>query len=154
MTQFDFAPESQKATIQTAHLLLLQAARLRQKLQAAVTEACDLTLSEKELLGRVQQSGGEVRMSDISSALMFTEGGATKIIGRLEKQGLVTRHRSETDKRVILINITQEGESKLKTALNAMANVAYPLLTKVYSEDECAEMTRLLKKLDEHIDEA
>ncbi|KZK83138.1 Organic hydroperoxide resistance transcriptional regulator [Pseudovibrio sp. Ad13] len=152
MTQFDFAPESQKATIQTAHLLLQQAARLRQKLQTAVTEACDLTLSEKELLGRVQQSGGEVRMSDISSALMFTEGGATKIIGRLEKQGLVTRHRSQEDKRVILINITEEGESKLATALSAMANVAYPLLSKVYSEEECAQMSRLLEKLGAHPD--
>ncbi|MEM9629953.1 MAG: MarR family transcriptional regulator [Pseudomonadota bacterium] len=138
-------------TIRVAHLLLLQAARLRQKLQTAVTEACDLTLSEKELLGRVHRSGAPVTMSDISDALMFTEGGATKIIGRLEKRGLVTRQRSEEDKRVVLINVTDEGITRLNCALKAMENVAHPFFDEHFSHAECLEMTRLLEKIDRHL---
>jgi DNA-binding MarR family transcriptional regulator len=148
MTKIDLPDEIQQPAIQTAHLLLLQSARLRQKLEAAVLEACAVTLSEKELLGRVCKSGGEVRMSDISNALMFTEGGAIKIIGRLEKRGLVTRKRSDQDKRVILINLTAEGADKLSAALQATAKVAHPLLNEAYSEQDCSEMVGLLEKLD------
>ena len=104
-----FPPPSQRQNLKLSHLLLLQAARVRRRINMALVAECELTLSEKELLARLHQSGGQMRMSDVSDALMFTDGGATKIIARLTERGLVTRQRSKQDRRIVLIDITGDG---------------------------------------------
>lgn len=150
MQKIKLPPQNQLPKIKASHLLLVQASQLRRKLNTALVEKCDITLSEKELLARVHQSGGQMRMSDVSDALMFTDGGATKIIKRLTERGFVTRQRSEKDGRVILIDITGSGTEKLAVALDAMASVAYPLMDETFTSEECKTLTNLLEKLDAH----
>lgn len=137
--------------IEFAHNLLLQATRLRRKLNEALAEHCNISLSEKEILAHIHFSGGQVRMSEVSASLMFTDGGATKIIMRLVNRGFVTRERSEEDKRVILINITDEGIQKLFTAIEAMTSVALPVMSETYSTDECEALTDLLVRLEDRL---
>ncbi|WKD49804.1 MarR family winged helix-turn-helix transcriptional regulator [Microbulbifer spongiae] len=142
-------PSSDKLTqIEAAHQILLQGIQLRQKLNTALLEKCDITLSEKELLAKVYMSGEQIRMSDVSKTLMFTEGGATKIIKRLADRGFVTRQQSEHDGRVFLIDITNSGAEKLADALQTMESVAYPLMKETLTTKECETLTKLLKKLN------
>ena len=151
MLKKNLHPRSYLPNIKLSHLLLLQAARLRRNINSALIENCDLTLSEKELLALVHRAGGQARMSDVSDGLMFTEGGATKIIGRLLGRGFVTRQRSKEDKRVVLVDITDAGEEKLFEALKVVGEVVHSLLKETLSSEERAVLSRLLKKLDSHL---
>lgn len=134
--------------IEAAHQILVQGIQLRQKLNTAVLDSCGVTLSEKELLAKVYMSGTEIRMSDVSKTLMFTEGGATKIIKRLVERGFVTRNKSEQDGRVFLIGITESGIETLERALKTMEANAYPLMLETFTPEECKTLSSLLKKLD------
>lgn len=151
MREIKLPPEEQQPKIRLSHLLLLQASRMRKKLNEAVVEQCGITLPEKEVMMRVYRTGGQMRMSDVSNTLMFTDGGATKIINRLTDRGFVTRKRSEDDGRVILIDITDAGIDKLTDALHTMASVAYPIMRDAFSDEECEDMTGLLQRLDEFL---
>lgn len=50
-------------------------------------------------------------MSEISEHMHLSQGAATGLVDRLSKLGLVERNRSTTDRRVVSIQITDEGRS-------------------------------------------
>jgi DNA-binding MarR family transcriptional regulator len=143
-------PTIQHPFIKLSHELLAQATQVRQKLDLGLLKSCNITLSEKEVLARLHKSGGQMRMSDISDALKFTEGGTTKMVTRLTKRGFVSRQRSEQDGRVVLITISEAGTEKLTDAIHVMAAITYPLLSDIYSLEECDSLTSLLKKLNDN----
>ncbi len=59
---------------------------------------------------------GEVSGSELARAASLSLATVTGILTRLEKRGLVTRRRSETDKRRVLVRATPEAERLLAAA--------------------------------------
>ena len=59
---------------------------------------------------------GAVSISKLSNEVSLSQGTVTTIIDRLENRGLVTRHRSTQDKRVVHATLTQDGEAMVKEA--------------------------------------
>ncbi|HSJ44385.1 MAG TPA: MarR family transcriptional regulator [Euzebyales bacterium] len=45
----------------------------------------------KEVLFRISLAGGSMRMAELAQALLFTAGGATRIVDRMVRAGLVDR---------------------------------------------------------------
>ncbi|ASG67809.1 hypothetical protein CDV26_04870 [Francisella halioticida] len=149
--QLKLPPQKKLPKIKLSHLLLLQATKIRRKLNLSLTEKCNLTLSEKEVLAQVYKHEGKIRMSDISNKLLFTDGGTTKIIKRLASRGLIKQERSNKDKRVIFIDITSIGVNKLSDALDTMVSVACPLIEETFTLYECKTLTKLLEKFENTI---
>ncbi len=54
---------------------------------------------------------GAVSISKLSTEVTLSQATVTTIIDRLEARGLVTRHRSTQDKRVVHATLTQTGEA-------------------------------------------
>ncbi len=52
---------------------------------------------------------GPMRMSEIAEALETSQANVTGLIDRLERAGFVRRVRSESDRRVVEVSITQQG---------------------------------------------
>lgn len=52
-------------------------------------------------------------MRDIARSAFVTKSGATRIVQRLEKRGLIQRERNEDDGRVCCVTLTEEGASFL-----------------------------------------
>ena len=77
--------------------------------EQAVVRDCAITLPQMhtlEILG--QQS--PLRMKELAAKMGVTTGTLTVGIDRLEKQGLVTRIPHETDRRSILVALTETGQ--------------------------------------------
>jgi DNA-binding MarR family transcriptional regulator len=58
----------------------------------------------------------EITAGEIANAVSLSQATVTGILERMEKRELLTRQRSETDKRRIMVRITQEGKDILKNA--------------------------------------
>jgi DNA-binding MarR family transcriptional regulator len=58
----------------------------------------------------------EITAGAIANAVSLSQATVTGILERMEKRELLTRQRSETDKRRIMVRITQEGKDILKNA--------------------------------------
>ena len=78
--------------------------------EQAVVRDCAITLPQMhtlEILG--QQS--PLRMKELAAKMGVTTGTLTVGIDRLEKQGLVARIPHETDRRSILVALTETGQA-------------------------------------------
>jgi len=67
----------------------------------------DLSNSEMHVLDAVGPEGGN--MSTIATKLRITMGSLTTSMNRLVIKGYVERNRSETDRRVVNISLTEKG---------------------------------------------
>lgn len=72
----------------------------------------------------------------------------TRLIDRLEKQGLVERTRSGEDRRLSLTKITTKGQKLLKT-MQPILETATKDVTKNLNTEECKELSRLCEKIYE-----
>lgn len=59
-------------------------------------------------------------VSELSKSVSLSQGTVTDIVLRLEKKGLLARRRSETDKRRVLVSITENGIALLEKAPSAL----------------------------------
>jgi DNA-binding MarR family transcriptional regulator len=77
--------------------------------------ATGLTPSQLLVLQEIERRG-ETTPSAVASALQFGQATVTNIVDRLEALGLARRHRSERDRRQVILRITAEGRERLETA--------------------------------------
>ena len=85
-------------------------------------------------------------MSEIASKLEITLGGVTSLADRMEKAQLIERKRSEKDRRVVRLALTEEG----KSLLNDLAIARNKALEKYFSKltpAEVQELERLCRKM-------
>jgi DNA-binding MarR family transcriptional regulator len=76
-----------------------------------------MSLSEYTALMQLSEAPGQtLRMSDLASACALSLSGMSRIVGRLEAQGLVERERSSCDGRGLDAVLTDAGLGRLRRA--------------------------------------
>jgi DNA-binding MarR family transcriptional regulator len=96
--------------------LLDQHARAHCALERTLKEH-DLGVSEYEVLERL--CGGEPdhrRMQDIGAAVHLSQSALSRVVARLEADGLVERKMCTEDRRGIYVAITDAGRARYKAA--------------------------------------
>jgi len=87
------------------------------RLDAELEREQGLPLSSYEvLISLADAPGGRLRMGELAGALLLSRSGLTRLVDRLERQGMVARERCEDDARGFFAVITEAGRRKLKTA--------------------------------------
>ena len=69
----------------------------------------DTTLPRFDVMAALYRRREGVTMSELSRMLLVSNGNATTVVDRLEKDGLVRRTPSETDRRTVFVALTPEG---------------------------------------------
>ncbi|WP_168198665.1 MarR family winged helix-turn-helix transcriptional regulator [Nesterenkonia sp. NBAIMH1] len=91
--------------------------RVMHELERELRDAHGLSLSEYDVLHRLQDADEHcLRMSELARALLYSTGGLTRLIDRMEKRALVERRTFSEDRRVTRVSITPEGEQSLRRA--------------------------------------
>lgn len=73
---------------------------------------------EFEVLIRLARSPGrQLRMTDLSSQTSLTTSGVTRVVDRLERDGLVCRRSCASDRRISYAAITEVGVARLGEVL-------------------------------------
>jgi DNA-binding MarR family transcriptional regulator len=94
-----------------AHAALVRA--LDQELQ----QAEELPLTSYEVLLRLEDAPGRrLRMSELADSLFLSQSGATRLVDRLVREGLLTRERCDTDGRGTYAVLTEAGLERLQRA--------------------------------------
>ncbi len=107
--------------------------------------SCDLTPSQfavVECLGHK----GEMTLGELSGKMLMSCGNMTVVVDNLEKEGLVERIRSESDRRVIRVRLTAAGVELFARIFPDHAKLVAKLAG-VLSSDEQQQLATLLKKL-------
>ena len=69
----------------------------------------DTTLPRFDLMAQLQRAPKGMKMGELSRRMMLTNGNITGITDQLEKEGLVTRTKMETDRRSSVLKLTPQG---------------------------------------------
>lgn len=75
----------------------------------------DTTLPRFDVMAALFREGGPLKMSELSKMLLVSNGNASTIVNRLEKDGLVTRTPVPTDRRVVMVDLTESGRTQFET---------------------------------------
>ena len=86
-----------------------------------IAAATGLTPSQLLVLQEIERSG-EAIPSAVAARLQFSQATITSLVDRLAAAGLVTRRRSERDKRQVLLGATDAGRDVLERAPDMLQN--------------------------------
>jgi DNA-binding MarR family transcriptional regulator len=98
------------------HALVEQHARVTIALERALAEH-DLGISEFEVLAELASAPeNECRMQQLSGTVHLSQSALSRVVGRLEEQGLVCRNMCKDDRRGIFASLTPAGRERYKQA--------------------------------------
>jgi DNA-binding MarR family transcriptional regulator len=95
---------------------------------------------------------GPKTAGQLSVATGLRPAATTALIDRLAKRGLVRRTRSETDRRTVLVEMTELGQAKTWEAYGPLVAAGQPLLDEL-SREQLAFMREYLDRIRELTDE-
>jgi DNA-binding MarR family transcriptional regulator len=127
--------------------LLELEARVLGVLDAELREKRGVSVGEFDAMYQLWvQPGGRCRMKDLANRLLVTRGGATKLIIRLEKRGLV-RRISQSGLQAVVAELTPEGQSVLEGAMDTHFDGVRRLVISRLEPEELAMLRRVAERL-------
>lgn len=112
---------------------------------AAVIERIEKDLSEQRkiplttydvLVALYQSPDKKLRMTDLAKKVVITRSGLTRVIERLEREGFVTRERTEEDRRGAFAILTREGKKAFLATWPTYADGISNYFLSVLDEEE------------------
>jgi DNA-binding MarR family transcriptional regulator len=85
-----------------------------------------------------QAPAGRLRRVDLARRLALTPSGVTRLLGPLERRGLVTRESSGTDARATYAVLTKSGKTLVKDAAATLGATAESILGSLGERDRVA----------------
>ena len=114
-----------------------------------------LTAPQLLVLQAIQEMDS-VAISRLSTHVSLSQATVTNILDRLESRGLVSRHRSTRDKRVVHATLTPQGEAKIQQAPKPLQDVFSAAFEKLEEWEKSmiiASLQRVASMMNaEHID--
>lgn len=125
--------------------------RLAKHLTREISETLskfDLNPGEFDVLATLRRSGKPYQLSptDLYNSMMVTSGTMTNRIDGLEKAKLVERRPDPSDRRGILIHLTDKGFKLIEEAVEAHVENGHRIFS-VLEESELETLNILLRKL-------
>jgi DNA-binding MarR family transcriptional regulator len=125
--------------------LLMRAARTLRRRFGAVLAPWDLSPHQARAL-RVVGSGDGVRLSELAEALRIAPRSATEVADGLQERGLVERAADPTDRRAVVLTVTEAGRQVQREVDAARAADSAELFARLSAADR-AELARILRVL-------
>lgn len=95
--------------------------------------------SYEVLLYLAEAPGKRLRMSELAASLLLSQSGVTRLVDRLEREGLVRRERCEEDARGFFAVLSQEGEARFRAVRPThLAGVRRLFLDRLSADDQRA----------------
>lgn len=91
---------------------------------------------------KILADGNTIPQSELVKQLDMRPQSASEMLKKLEKRGLITRHQSKTDKRVIDLTITEQGKQMYKQSEDFT-----PIALSALTDEEKQQFANILDKL-------
>jgi DNA-binding MarR family transcriptional regulator len=99
------------------HSMLRAHASVVRRLEAELTTEHGLSLPAYEVLAHLSGTPDRsLRMTELSEAALLSPSGVTRLVDKLQRDGLVRRRRCSADARVIYCELTDAGMARLVAA--------------------------------------
>ena len=117
-------------------------------IERELAEARQLPLSSYDvLLALVEAPEHRLRMHEIARAVVLSRSGLTRLIDRLEAEGLLSRERSNIDRRGAYAVLTAKGLEAVRQAWPIYAKGISQHFTSLLNDEEAHVLTTALERI-------
>ena len=128
--------------------LLRVHSRMTKALDAELVREHGLPLSSYEvLLFLADAPDGSLRMSELADGVLLSRSGLTRLVDRMEREGLLRRERCADDARGFNAAITDEGRALFRVARRTHLDGVRERFLAHLSPEELRELARLWERL-------
>jgi DNA-binding MarR family transcriptional regulator len=122
--------------------------QIQRRVEADMATHHDLALASFNVLVRLGESpGGRLRMNDLADRVLLSRSGLTRLIDRMQRDGLVERASCDSDARGLYAVLTPMGRQRLADATPTYRDSVQKRVMDRLDEDDMAAFTRILDKL-------
>jgi DNA-binding MarR family transcriptional regulator len=111
----------------------------------------NLSLTEYEILVRLSERDGQLRMAQLADALAHSRSRVTHTIRRMENAGLVARTTSPDDGRGVIASLTDKGRELLECIAPLHVNGVRDHLVDLASDDDFAALGRVMNAVSDNL---
>ena len=99
---------------------------------------------------KMLEAFGDLSLTELSARMKAKNSTLTGIIDRMQRDGLVERARSDEDRRVVLIRLTDRGR-ELASAVPVASMQIFATALQALSHDERTTLRKLLRKVSDAV---
>jgi DNA-binding MarR family transcriptional regulator len=107
---------AEQGLVQEWHELLARYSAVFTALECRLQERHGIGANEFEALERLATCDFKCRSADLTGAIHLSQSATSRLVARLEKEGLVERALCELDRRGIFVTITDAGRERYLAA--------------------------------------
>jgi DNA-binding MarR family transcriptional regulator len=124
---------------------------LERRADRATREHIGLKYVQYEVLIRLRNAGGELRMTELANKLVSTPSGQTYQLAQLEKAGLAERVIAPGDERGVLARITEKGRTLLREVSQHQNDMIVEAVIAPLTREQVEAAHRILGALQLHL---
>ncbi|MGC5328026.1 MarR family winged helix-turn-helix transcriptional regulator [Brevibacillus sp. SYSU BS000544] len=99
------------------------------------------------LIALYEAPGKRLRINEIGKSVVLSRSGLTRLVDRLERENLIIRERSETDRRGAFAVLTRDGQRELLKAWPVYAKGIQEHFVSKVSNEELELLRTILQKM-------
>jgi DNA-binding MarR family transcriptional regulator len=103
-----------------------------------------------DVLVHLEESPAGIPMTELAERILYSKSGFTRVVDRMEEEGLVRRLRLEHDRRSILIVLTDKGTETLDEARRHHRDGIERHFSQHLAHADIKALTRALEKVSAH----
>ena len=131
--------------------LLRTHAELVRELDHELVEAYGLPLTQYEVLIRLADAPDRrMRMTELARSVFLSQSGVTRLVDRLEAQGLVVREPCPEDRRGLHARLTDAGSDLLARARPSHLAGVRTLFLQHFDDDELRALAAAWERVSQH----
>jgi DNA-binding MarR family transcriptional regulator len=131
--------------------LIMGMTLLNDRLDADLRKEFDISLAEYEILVRLSENDGQMRMAHLANAMAHSRSRVTHTVSRLERAGLVARRNSKSDGRGVVATLTDEGKGLLTRAAPVHVTGVRDHLVDLATDDDFAALGRVMNAVADQL---
>ena len=124
---------------------------LSDRLDDDLRRIANLSLTEYEILVRLSEREGQLRMAQLADALAHSRSRVTHTIKRMEDAGLVERSTSPDDGRGVIASLTEKGWQLLRDIAPVHVDGVRDHLVDLVSDEDFAALGRVMNAVADHL---
>jgi DNA-binding MarR family transcriptional regulator len=129
-------------------------ARITDVLARELREVESLPLAWYDVLVQLQEAPGHrLRMQELAEAVLLSKSGLTRLVDRMEREGLVRRSACPDDRRGILAELTDNGLATLRRTSTTHLQGIDAHFASHLTGAEATELAIILRRLTDRADD-
>ncbi len=131
--------------------LVMGSTLLFDRLDDDLRRSFDISLGEYEVLVRLSERDGQLRMAQLADAMAHSRSRVTHTVKRMENAGLVERCNSPDDGRGVVARITERGLQLLRNVAPTHVAGVRAHLVDLADRDDFVALGRVMDAVSDHL---